>query len=382
MIDFSKKTYAAILEDQKARVSDKIDKREGSLILTALSPASWYMEGMYLDLDRVQKNARAETAGGNDLDMIVAERGIQRKGAIHAVKKGIFNIMIPIGSRFSALAGNEYITYIAEEYIGVVEEGYSYCMRCELAGEIGNSYSGQLIAVDYVIGLTSASLTDVIVYGTEEEKDDFLRDRYFATFEVAAFGGNIAAYRNAVLEIEGVGAVQVYPAWKGGGTVLCSILNENLEPATTELVKKVQDIICPSEEGEMEPSANGYGMAPIGAVATICTGQALTLNVSLRVTFASNIVDGVATYKNQIESKIDGYLSSVRSEWGKAIKGQKIQYLVTVYVSRIIYEILTISEIVNVTDVLINGAEQDVSCIETKDLQQVPVMGTVTINGS
>ena len=46
-------------------------------------------------------------------------------------------------------------------------------MRCELAGEIGNSYSGQLIAVDYVIGLTSASLTDVIVYGTEEEKDDF-----------------------------------------------------------------------------------------------------------------------------------------------------------------------------------------------------------------
>ena len=162
MIDFSKKTYAAILEDQKARVSDKIDKREGSLILTALSPASWYMEGMYLDLDRVQKNARAETAGGNDLDMIVAERGIQRKGAIHAVKKGIFNIMIPIGSRFSALAGNEYITYIAEEYIGAVEEGYSYCMRCELAGEIGNSYSGQLIAVDYVIGLTSASLTDVI----------------------------------------------------------------------------------------------------------------------------------------------------------------------------------------------------------------------------
>ena len=75
-------------------------------------------------------------------------------------------------------------------------------------------------------------------------------------------------------------------------------------------------------------------------------------------------------------------MSSVRSEWGKAIKGQKIQYLVTVYVSRIIYEILTISEIVNVTDVLINGAEQDVSCIETKDLQQVPVMGTVTINGS
>ena len=49
--------------------------------------------------------------------MIVAGTRNTAEGSIHAVKRD-FNIMIPIGSRFSALAGNEYITYIAEEYIG------------------------------------------------------------------------------------------------------------------------------------------------------------------------------------------------------------------------------------------------------------------------
>ena len=36
MIDFSGKTYANILSDQLSRVPDDLDKREGSIIQTAL----------------------------------------------------------------------------------------------------------------------------------------------------------------------------------------------------------------------------------------------------------------------------------------------------------------------------------------------------------
>uniref|UniRef100_UPI0006D0E55C hypothetical protein n=1 Tax=Clostridium sp. NkU-1 TaxID=1095009 RepID=UPI0006D0E55C len=64
MNDFSNKTYANILAAQLNRVPDTIDKREGSMIQTALGPESWYLEGLYLDLDSVQKNAYAETAKG------------------------------------------------------------------------------------------------------------------------------------------------------------------------------------------------------------------------------------------------------------------------------------------------------------------------------
>lgn len=55
MIDFSNKTYANILASQLKRVPDTIDKREGSMIQTALGPESWHLEGLYLDLDSVQK---------------------------------------------------------------------------------------------------------------------------------------------------------------------------------------------------------------------------------------------------------------------------------------------------------------------------------------
>lgn len=196
-------------------------------------------------------------------------------------------------------------------------------MECETAGEIGNNYSGQLVAVDYVTGLTSAQLTELLSGGTEEETDASLRERYFATFDVATFGGNIASYRNAILAIEGVGAVQIYPAWQGGGTVLCSILDGNYEPAGSTLIDRVQNAICPPEDDETEPSPNGYGLAPIGAAVTIGTGEELKLDISLTVQFLSSIQNGEVTYKSQIEEKIEEYLESVRQSWGAMLKSQK-----------------------------------------------------------
>ena len=56
MIDFSGKTYANLLSDQLSRVPDDLDKREGSIIQTALGPVSWYLEGVYMDMQRLQDN--------------------------------------------------------------------------------------------------------------------------------------------------------------------------------------------------------------------------------------------------------------------------------------------------------------------------------------
>jgi len=382
LIDFSNKTYGNILSKQLKRVPDTIDKREGSIIQTALGPESWYLEGLYLDLDSIQKNAYAETAGGSFLDLLVAERGIERKASTYALKKGVFNRTVPVGSRFSALTGDGYLTYRVTEFIEQAAAGYTYKMRCEVAGEIGNNYTGQLTAIDYVTGLTSAALTELLLAGTEEEKDSSLRERYLATFDVPSFGGNIASYRNAILAVNGVGEVQVYPSWKGGGTVLCSILDGNMRPAGTELIHAVQESICPMEEGGAEPAASGYGFAPIGAAVTIGTGTELNLDISLSVQFLNNVPDGGSGYKSQIEKKIEGYLNSVRQSWGTMVKSQKIQYAVTVYISRIIYAILDIPEVVNVTEVLINGSASDVVCLENTSIQQVPVLGKVTVNGS
>lgn len=377
MIDFSGKTYKNILADQLEQVPDEFDKREKSMIQTALGPESWYLEGMYLDLDQVQRNAHARTAQGDSLDLKTEERGIYRKQATHAVKKGIFNIEVPLGARFST-ASQPRLIYTVTEKIGKSESGYEYQMRCEEPGEIGNSYTGQLLAIDYVNGLESAALTSLLFNGTEEESDDSLRERFFESLKVKGFAGNIAAYRSEILSIDGVGAVQIYPAWQGGGTVLCSILAADFNLAEIELIKDVQNRICPPEDGTEEPSADGYGMAPIGAAVTITTGTACPLDISMDIQAESG---SAADYQEEIEKKIEAYLLTVKQQWGKEIRSRKVEYLVMVYVARIIYEILTISGIINVTNVEINGVAGDLVCTETAELQQVPVLGQVTVNG-
>ena len=45
MIDFSGYTYAEILQQMLDRVDNSLDKREGSLIQTAIAPGAWYREG-------------------------------------------------------------------------------------------------------------------------------------------------------------------------------------------------------------------------------------------------------------------------------------------------------------------------------------------------
>jgi len=381
VIDFSGYTREAIQKEMLDQVDPGMDTREGSMIQTAIGPVAWYLEGVYMILKQIQDNAYPATAVGDSLDKIVQTRGLTRKLATAAVRKGTFNSVVPSGSEFKTINGADSQVFVTREKLSESGMEYVYAMQCKNAGTSGNNYSGNLIPITPVEGLTSAVLGDIIIAGTEEETDEALRSRFYDTFDVAAFGGNISSYKNEILSIEGVGAVQVYPAWNGGGTVLCSILGDDLRPALPATVKKVQDLICPAEDGGSNPSADGYGIAPIGAAVTITTGTALTLNITCDIDFVETMLNGVETYKDQIRQKIQEYLDTLCKTWGDPMKAHKITYAVTVYSSRIIYAILTIQDVVNVSNVKINGASGDLKLTETAALQQVPVLGTVVING-
>ena len=381
MIAFSGYTREAIQKEMLDQVDPNIDTREGSMIQTAIGAAAWYLEGVYMILKQIQDNAYPATAVGDCLDKIVQTRGLTRKQATAAVRKGTFNTAVPSGSEFKTINGADSQIFVTGGRISGGGTEYVYAMQCKDAGTSGNNYSGDLLPITPVENLTSAVLGDIIMAGTEEETDEALRSRFYETFDVAAFGGNISSYKNEILSIEGVGAVQVYPAWKGGGTVLCSILGDDLRPALPATVQKVQNIICPPEDGGSAPSADGYGIAPIGAAVTITTGTALTLNITCDIDFVETMPNGVETYKNQIRQKIQEYLDTLCKAWGDAIKSHQITYAVTVYASRIIYSILTIQDVVNVSNVKINGVSGDLKLTETSALQQVPVLGTVVING-
>ena len=382
MIDLSQYTKQAIEQGMLQQVDPGIDTRQGSLIQTAAGLAAWFLEGVYYsDLAHLQQNTTAETAVGDALDLLAAQRGLTRRQATPAVRQGTFNVQIPTGSQFKTINGAASLIFTSGTQISGSGSTWIYQMTCTTPGEAGNTYTGALLPITAIAGLTSATIGEIITPGSDEETDDSLRQRYFLTFDTASFGGNIAAYRNTILAIDGVGAVQVYPAYNGGGTVLCSILDAQLTPAESGLVEQVQNIICPSEDGGSSPSPNGYGYAPIGAAVTITTGSELTLDITCDIECAASVPNGAEVYQSQIEQAIQTYINSVNASWGAALVSQTVSYPVVVYASRIIAAVLTVENVINVTNLLINGSASDVHCTETAQLQQVPTLGTVTING-
>ena len=379
MIDFSEYTREYIQEQMLDQVDEDIDTREGSMVQTAVGPGAWFLEGLYMTLAQMQDNSYSQTAVGEYLDYITEGRGIVRKAATPAVRQGTFDAQIPENSIFQTLNGDNSVNFVSGDLISHVGDTYVYELTCQEAGIIGNSYTGPILPVTAINNLTQASIGAIITVGSDEETDDALRTRYNTSFEVPAFGGNISSYRNTILGISGVGAVQVYPAYNGGGTVLCSIVDSDFQPAQQALVDTVQDFICPAEDGGSGPSPNGYGYAPIGAAVTITTATALNIDVEFDITMETGISFG-PTYQSAIEEAIGNYILSAAHTWGAALVSNTVSYSVIIYVSRIIAAILSVEGVANVTNLTVNSGTTDIVLTETSSTQQIPVLGTVIVH--
>ena len=74
-----------------ARVSDRFDKREGSVIWDTHSPTAIEFQILYLELDAILREAYGDTASREFLILRCKERGISPYGATKAVLKGEFS---------------------------------------------------------------------------------------------------------------------------------------------------------------------------------------------------------------------------------------------------------------------------------------------------
>lgn len=372
MIDFTQETYQNILKSMLARVPDTYDKRDTSPIPTALGPAAWALEGFYLALNQVQRQAFIQTSSGQSLDYLAVIGGLTRYPSSAAVRLGVFNTAVPIGSRFSTINGAESINFVVT---AATEAANRYQLTAETPGTIGNEYTGPILPITTIPGLTSAQITDILVPGDDTETDEELRQRLITALNERPFGGNIASYREYVLAIDGVGAVQVYPTWNGGGTVKLSVLGADFLPGSAELVENVQNAVDPPPNQGL-----GLGTAPIGAKVTATAPTELTVNVSATVTLSP----GSSTEQVQplVEAALEAYLLTVRQSWATNVSDAGVEYAADVYVSRVLAAMVSVTGVVNVTDVELNGGTADLILTETGTTQQVPVLGTVTLNES
>lgn len=344
-------TYEDILQRMLDRIPNTMDKREGSIIYDALAPAAIELQLMYIELDVIMNESFADTASREYLIRRANERGITPESATNAILKGVFTpaTVNVLGKRFNCGEFN----YIATEKITDGE----YQMQCETAGLDGNMNFGQMIPIEYIEGLETAELTEILIPGENEEDTEVFRERYFKSFESQAFGGNVADYKQKTNSIQGVGSTKVTPVWNGGGTVLLTIINSNFEAASEELIQLVQETIDPTQD------AAGKGLAPIGHIVTVNSAEEISVNVTTTITYESNY--SFDTLKTQIEEVIENYLHELRKTWGDN------EYL-TVRSSQIDARLLDVVGIIDIQNTYVNGVKNFVT---SKD--QIPTMGSV-----
>lgn len=368
MTDYTQNTHQVLLQRMLAMVPATFDKRDTQPIPTALSPAAYIAAGLYIDLNQVQLQAAIQTASGEYLDNWAVLGGISRYQASAAVRLGVFNTSVPIGSRFSTINGADSIDFT----VAAAVSGNQYQLTADTPGSIGNDYTGPILPITAIPGLTSAQITDILVPGDDTETDTELRARLILALTDRPFGGNIASYRTEIMEMDGVGAVQIYPVWDGGGTVKCSILGADYLPASPTLVGQVQNAIDPPPNQGL-----GLGLAPIGAKVTITAPSEAEISVSATLTMQSGY--NVGQVQSAVESALEAYLLTVRQSWADNISSTGVAYAANIYLARVTAAIIGVTGIVNATNVAINGAAADISLPQTGEAQSVPVLGSVTL---
>lgn len=386
--DLQKYTYAYLMKKALAAVSDNnVDKREGSVTYDTAALASYLLAEGYQNLYNLVLETYAKTASGEWLEARTIEMGITRYQASKCVKLGTFTTTntagetvpyaAPIGSKWASIDTEESYTYVVTKQHTNVETGFlvegAYELEAETAGVAPQRYTGAITPLSYMPAAVTATLGDTLTPGRDLETDESLYNRYVDRLNYKSFGGNIAQYREWTLAIDGVGGVQVYPVWNGGGTVKVSIIDSDYRACTADFVAEVQNELDPTNAQQ----GTGLGTAPIDHWVTVVTADETPINVEATIEIIDSSKE-LDWFVEQAKILIEEYLLTVRQDWGKnnALNTHELY----VYPAQIMVKLLTIEGLGSITDLKINGSEQYISMTEDATTQQLPVLGTVTLN--
>ncbi|MFU2366679.1 MAG: baseplate J/gp47 family protein, partial [Enterobacteriaceae bacterium] len=284
--------------------------------------------------------------------------------------------------------------------------GLSHRVTCETAGAHANGYTGQLIPIEYVDGLTHAELVELLIPGDDEEDTEVFRQRVLDSFKSQAFGGNQADYIEKVKAMPGISAVKVHPVWNGdiapstlipdatvtawytsaiaglsepvaawltavytaalnkkltvGGTVKLVLLASNNTAPSETLIDEVQTAVDPTEN-----AGEGLGLAPIGHVVRVEGVGEDTINLSFDLYYQREWSwDDVSAY---VTEAINGYFLELAQSWADQNEA------LVVRISQVESRLLGITGILDIANTKING--EAANC--TLTLDHIPVLGTI-----
>lgn len=401
---FENMTDDFIRERMLSRISEKMDKRPSSLIYDTHEATANELAIIYIELEYLIINSYGDSAAREFLILLCKDRGISPEPATRAVLRGIFtpDALVSAGQRFNIGEMNYIFTGRRIED----EEG-GWEVECETEGTVGNRYLGKMIPMDYIAGLKTAELTEVLIPGRDEEDTEVLRQRYLDSFSEQAFGGNRADYLAKVRSIEGIGDVKVTRIWNGdirpadmipsdavkawytgiirsvpeeaaawlsavymaacgkkltvGGTVLITVVNANdFGEASGVLLERVQTILDPEEN-----AGEGYGLAPIGHVVSVRSARPVEIGIKTSLTFDEGY--SWNNLKVPIQDAVEAYLLELRKRWADSNS-------IVVRISQVEARILGVKGVLDITGTCLNASVANI----TLGQYEIPVIGGVS----
>lgn len=401
---FENMTDDFIRERMLSRISEKMDKRPSSLIYDTHEATANELAILYIELEYLIINSYGDSAAREFLILLCKDRGISPEHATRAVLRGVFtpDALVSVGQRFNIGEMNYIFTgrHIEDEKGG-------WEVECETEGTVGNQYLGKMIPMDYIAGLKTAELTEVLIPGRDEEDTEVLRQRYLDSFNEQAFGGNRADYLAKVRSIEGIGDVKVTRIWNGdirpadmiptdavkawytgiigsvpeeaaawlsavymaacgkkltvGGTVLITVVNaHDFGEASGVLLERVQTILDPEEN-----AGEGYGLAPIGHVVSVRSACPVEIGIKTSLTFDEGY--SWNNLKVPVQEAVEAYLLELRKRWADSSS-------MVIRISQVEARILGVKGVLDITGTRLNGSTANI----TLGQYEIPVIGGVS----
>lgn len=352
---FANETKDAILQRMLDRMSDDIDKRQGSVVHDLTSPAAIELAHAYIALDNVLTFGFAgEDTPSEYLDLRCAELGVYRRPAVQAtgivVFEGPDGTLIEQGTLVYTDEENP-IYFETIEDVTIIDGSTTVTARAVEGGTHGNVGANRitLVAGD-LSGVVTVSNSQAFKGGVDKESDESLLSRYYERARKPATSGNVYQYEQWAKEVPGVGDVKVYPLWDGPGTVRIVIIDDNKRKPAQSIIDSTTQYI--------------ESVRPIGATVTVEGAEEVPINISVTLTIASDAT--LSLVIEDIKRGVSEYLASL------AFVDPLIRY------TRIAAIILDIPRVIDYSDLLVNGNTVNIEVGES----EVALLGEVSVSES
>lgn len=338
-------------ENIRANISNDYEKTPGYLIWDVTEAVGQEMDLQEKSILEVAKKLDVDNLTGDELTKFVYQRkGVIRKAATYAT--GQITVTgtgtVTKGDLFETPNG---VQFASTETVDITDSG-TVNVKAVQAGNVGVVGSGTITQMPVTLaGISSCTNAEPTHDGYDAESDEALIERYYIALRTPPSSGNKYSYQNWTLEVEGVGAAEVFPLGHGENTVDVVIIDSEMQPASEQLVASVQLYIDPGSLGK------GEGAAPIGAHCYVSAAEALNIDVTAKLRISGT----QSETESAVEDAIKKYLASI------AFTGENVSY------AQIGNAILDTAGVIDYESLTVNSGAVNISVPD----RSVAILGTV-----